>query len=114
MSKKFISKYLSNEDLKSISAKIEANTSGGDIELEYTGVNQGIELKTSGGDIDIKVPADFNAKAELKTSGGDVDCNLILNNVTKLSETKIDANINKGGKPLIAVTSGGDVSVYKE
>jgi len=95
-------------------AKIEANTSGGDIELEYTGVNQGIELKTSGGDIDIKVPADFNAKAELKTSGGDVDCNLILNNVTKLSETKIDANINKGGKPLIAVTSGGDVSVYKE
>jgi Toastrack DUF4097 len=95
-------------------AKIEASTSGGDIELEYTGVNQGIELKTSGGDIDIKVPSDFDAKAELRTSGGDVDCNLILNNVTKLSETKIDANINKGGKPLIAVTSGGDISVYKK
>jgi len=95
-------------------AKIEANTSGGDIELEYTGNNQGIELKTSGGDIDVRVPADFNAKAELKTSGGDVDCNLVLNNVTKLSETKIDANMNKGGKPLIAVTSGGDISVYKK
>jgi len=95
-------------------AKIEANTSGGDIELEYSGINQGIELKTSGGDIDIKVPADFNAKAELKTSGGDVDCNLTLNDIKKLSETKIDANINKGGKPLIAVTSGGDVTVYKK
>lgn len=95
-------------------AKIEANTSGGDIELEYTGVNQGIELKTSGGDIDVKVPTDFDAKAELKTSGGDVDCNLTLNNVSKLSETKIVANINKGGKPLIAVTSGGDISVYKK
>jgi DUF4097 and DUF4098 domain-containing protein YvlB len=95
-------------------AKIEASTSGGDIELEYTGVNQGIELKTSGGDIDVKVPADFDAKAELKTSGGDVDCNLTMNNVIKLSETKIDANINKGGKPLIAVTSGGDVTVYKK
>lgn len=95
-------------------AKIEASTSGGDIELEYTGVNQGIELKTSGGDIDVKIPADFDAKAELKTSGGDVDCNLTLNNVSKLSESKIDADINKGGKPLIAVTSGGDISVYKK
>ncbi|HMN25218.1 MAG TPA: DUF4097 family beta strand repeat-containing protein [Ignavibacteriaceae bacterium] len=95
-------------------AKIEASTSGGDIELEYTGINQGIELKTSGGDIDVKVPADFDAKAELKTSCGDVDCNLTLNNVSKLSESKIDANINKGGKPLIAITSGGDISVYKK
>lgn len=95
-------------------AMIEASTSGGDIELEYTGVNRGIELKTSGGDIDVKIPADFNAKAELKTSGGDVDCNLTLNNVSKLSESKIDADINKGGKPLIAVTSGGDISVYKK
>ena len=60
------------------------------------------------------MPADFDAKALLRTSGGDVDCNLVMNNVTKLSETKIDANINKGGKSLIAETSGGDVSVYKK
>jgi len=94
-------------------AKIDASTSGGDIDLEYTGVNKGIELKTSGGDIDIKVPRDFNAKAELRTSGGDVDCNLTLNAVRKLSETKIDADINNGGAPLIAITSGGDISVQK-
>ena len=80
--------------------------------VSYT--HLGIELKTSGGDIDVRVPADFDAKALLRTSGGDVDCNLVMNNVTKLSETKIDANINKGGKPLIAETSGGDVSVYKK
>ena len=95
-------------------ATIDANTSGGDIELEYTGTNKGIELKTSGGDIDVKVPQDFNAKAELRTSGGDVDCNLTLNNVKRLSETKIDANINNGGAPLIAITSGGDISVNKK
>lgn len=95
-------------------AKIEASTSGGDISVEYTGVNQGIELETSGGDIDVKVPADFNAKANLETSGGDVDCNLTLNDVKKLSDTEIIANINKGGKPLSASTSGGDVTVYKK
>ena len=95
-------------------AKIEASTSGGDITVEYTGVNQGIELSTSGGDIDVRVPSDFNAKVNLETSGGDVDCNLTLNDVKKLSDTKIIANINKGGNPLSASTSGGDVSVYKK
>lgn len=95
-------------------AKIEANTSGGDIDLDYTGINRGIELKTSGGDIAVKTPANFNAKAELKTSGGDVGCNLTLNNVSKLSETKVIGNINDGGAPLVAITSGGDITVYKK
>ena len=94
-------------------AKIEAITSGGDIEVEYTGINQGIECKTSGGDIDIKVPENFNANAQLKTSGGDVECRLKLNEVVKISDSKIEANINKGGNSLVAITSGGDITVYK-
>lgn len=95
-------------------AKIEANTSGGDIDLDYTGINKGIELKTSGSDIDIKVPVNFDAKAELRTSGGEVDCKFKLNNVIKLSETKVIGNINDGGAPLVAITSGGDITVYKK
>lgn len=95
-------------------AKIDASTSGGNIKVEYTGENQGIELSTSGGDIDVMVPADFNAKVDLSTSGGDVDCNLTLNDVKELDETEIRANINNGGKPLNASTSGGDVTVYKK
>lgn len=95
-------------------AKIDANTSGGDIQLEYTGVNKGIELKTSGGDIEIKVPEEFNADADLSTSGGDVECNLTLNNVKKLNDSKIIGSINKGGASLVAHTSGGDVIVKKK
>lgn len=95
-------------------AKIEANTSGGDIDLDYTGINKGIELKTSGGDIKIKAPVNFDANAELRTSGGDIDCKFKLNNVTKLSETKVIGTINNGAAPLIAITSGGDITVYKK
>lgn len=95
-------------------AKIDASTSGGDIELEYTGVNKSIELKTSGGDIDIKVPQNFNANVDLRTSGGDIMCRFKLNDVQKLSETKIIGSINNGGLPLIANTSGGDITVYKK
>lgn len=95
-------------------AKIDASTSGGDITVEYSGENQGIDLSTSGGDIDVKVPADFNARIDLSTSGGDVDCNLTLNDVKEMDETEIRGNINKGGKPLNASTSGGDVTVYKK
>lgn len=95
-------------------SKIEASTSGGDITVEYSGINQGMELETSGGHIEVKVPVDFDAKAHLETSGGEVDCNLTLNEVKRLSETEIIGNINKGGKPLTASTSGGDVSVIKK
>jgi DUF4097 and DUF4098 domain-containing protein YvlB len=95
-------------------SKIEANTSGGDIQLEYTGYNKGIELRTSGGDIDVKVPQDFSADVDLGTSGGEVDCNLTLNNVKKLNDSKIIGSINQGGAPLVAHTSGGDVSVNKK
>lgn len=95
-------------------AKINASTSGGDIELEYTGLNKSIELKTSGGDIDIKVPQNFNANVDLRTSGGDISCSFKLNDMKKLSETKVIGNINNGGLPLIANTSGGDITVYKK
>lgn len=95
-------------------AKIEANTSGGDIELEYNGINKSIELNTSGGNIDIKVPQNFDADVDLNTSGGDVECNLPLNNVKKLSETKVIGSLNKGGALLTAHTSGGDITVYKK
>lgn len=103
----------SGGDIKIFSndASIDAKTSGGDISLEYTGQNKGIELRTSGGDIDLIVPSDFSAKVELSTSGGDVSCNFKLNNVEKMSRTRIIGEINKGGNRLIATTSGGDIEV---
>lgn len=92
-------------------ASIEAKTSGGDIDVEYTGINKGIDLSTSGGDIEVKLPQNFNADVDLGTSGGDVDCDITLNNVKKLSETKIIGSLNKGGNLIKAHTSGGDISV---
>lgn len=106
----------SGGDIKlfSANAKVSASTSGGDITFEYNGSNQGIELTTSGGDIHLKVPSDFNASAKLYTSGGDIECGLTSNNVKKISSTKFEADINKGGNPLICKTSGGDIVVSKK
>ncbi|MFZ2323666.1 MAG: DUF4097 family beta strand repeat-containing protein [Ignavibacteriaceae bacterium] len=95
-------------------AKIDANTSGGDIDIEYMGTNKGIELKTSGGDIKIKVPQNIDADVDLRTSGGDVECNMNLNNVKRLSDSKIIGSLNKGGVPLNAHTSGGDITLSRK
>ena len=99
--------------LKGTNSKIHAETSGGDIDLEYWGVNKGIDLSTSGGDIYIKVPADFNASVRLATSGGEVSSEIGVNNVKKMSSHKLEGELNKGGSPLNATTSGGDVVVSK-
>lgn len=95
-------------------AKISASTSGGDIKLDYAGENLGIDLSTSGGDILVKLPSSFDASMELSTSGGDVSCNLTINNASKLSEHKIVADLNNGGKAFYAHTSGGDINVVKK
>ena len=94
-------------------SKIYAETSGGNIKLNYTGENKGIELSTSGGDIEIYLPADFNASAKLSSSGGRISCDFRGNNAVKISSSKFEADINKGGNPLYAKTSGGNIEVSK-
>lgn len=101
-------------EMKGGNAKIDASTSGGDVKLDYSGENLGIDLSTSGGNITVYVPADFNAKANLKTSGGDISCELTTNNVIKISSSRFEADLNKGGKSLICRTSGGDIEVKRK
>jgi hypothetical protein len=103
-----------NIKLSGKDVKIKAHTSGGNIEVEYLGENKGIELSTSGGSIRIKVPADFNASAKLQTSGGDIDSDFKGNNAVKISSSRFEADINKGGNPLVAKTSGGDIKLIKQ
>ncbi|MFZ0453817.1 MAG: DUF4097 family beta strand repeat-containing protein [Ignavibacteriaceae bacterium] len=95
-------------------SKIKAETSGGSISLDYSGVNKGIYLSTSGGGIRIALPEDFNASAKLHTSGGGISCELTANNARKISHTEFIADLNKGGNPLYAETSGGSISVAKK
>jgi DUF4097 and DUF4098 domain-containing protein YvlB len=101
-------------NLKGSDSKIKASTSGGDVYLDYEGKNNGIELSTSGGDIQIKLPQDFDASAKMHTSGGDISCQLTANNAKKISSTRFEADLNKGGNPLYAETSGGDIEVRKK
>jgi DUF4097 and DUF4098 domain-containing protein YvlB len=94
-------------------SRIYAETSGGNIELTYKGENKGIELGTSGGDIEINLPEDFNASAKLSSSGGKISCDFKGTNAVKISSSKFEADINKGGNPLYAKTSGGNIEVSK-
>jgi DUF4097 and DUF4098 domain-containing protein YvlB len=101
-------------NLKGSNSKIKASTSGGDIYLDYNGTNEGISLSTSGGDIQIRLPNDFNASAKMHTSGGEISCELTANNAKKISSTKFEADLNNGGNPLYAETSGGDIDILKK
>jgi DUF4097 and DUF4098 domain-containing protein YvlB len=111
-----LSAYTSGGGIKLVGSngKIDASTSGGDVELEYTGQNKGIHLETSGGDINIKLPPDFSANARLSTSGGSIHCDFPGNNVTNISSSKYEADLNKGGNELVAKTSGGDITVSRK
>ena len=94
-------------------SKIYAHTSGGDITLNYKGENKGLDISTSGGSIKLMLPEDFNASARLSTSGGSITCSLNTTNISKITSSKFEADLNKGGTKLVARTSGGDIEVLK-
>lgn len=101
-------------NLRGSESSIKASTSGGDIYLDYKGINKGIALSTSGGDIQIRLPENFNASAKMHTSGGDISCDLTANHAKKISSTRFEADLNDGGNPLYAETSGGDIDIIKK
>ena len=103
-----------NITLKGTDSKIDASTSGGEIKLNYSGENLGINLFSSGGDIAVKLPAGFNAHADLHASGGDISCSFKGSNVTKISSSKYEADLNNGGKTLYVKTSGGDIDISQQ
>ena len=92
-------------------SKIYAHTSGGSIRINYTGVNKGMDLSTSGGDITLHVPQDINASINFRTSGGDISNNIKTSSIVELSDHKMIADLNSGGKSITAVTSGGDIRI---
>ena len=99
--------------LKGKNSKISAHTSGGDVSITYVGENKGIDIGTSGGSIKLRLPEDFNASAKLSTSGGSITCTLNTTNISKITSSKFEADLNKGGNQLVAKTSGGDIEVLK-
>jgi hypothetical protein len=99
--------------LKGKNSKISAHTSGGDVDITYSGDNKGIDIGTSGGSIILRLPEDFDASARLSTSGGSITCTLNTTNISKITSSKFEADLNKGGNQLVAKTSGGDIEVVK-
>ncbi len=98
-------------DLKDVSGKINSSTSGGDISLVYIGENEGIELYTSGGDIKISVPDDFSADINLKTVGGEIQVDLENLRDVQTSRFSFTASAGNPEYPLIAKTTGGDITI---
>ncbi|HTE41317.1 MAG TPA: DUF4097 family beta strand repeat-containing protein [Steroidobacteraceae bacterium] len=97
--------------LKEIDSKLVAHTSGGDVDVFMVGANRGVDVSTSGGDITLHVPTDFKAAVSARTSGGDVDCDLPVESIEKFKHSRLEGKINGGGEPLVAKTSGGDITI---
>jgi len=93
--------------------KIEAVTAGGNVNVEYSGKNEGIKLNTVGGNIKLKLPENFSANVKLSTFGGSVKCELNMTKIIKEKESIIEAEINGGGEEINCSTMGGNITIYK-
>jgi DUF4097 and DUF4098 domain-containing protein YvlB len=116
-------------------AKLEANTSGGSIEigeardtvLAHTSAGsitanfsaqpqEDCRLTTSGGGIQVKLAEKLAFDIEARTSGGRVTTELPVT-ITVVGEHKAEGlrgKLNGGGKALILKTSAGNIAIKKQ
>jgi DUF4097 and DUF4098 domain-containing protein YvlB len=89
---------------------IEADTSGGPIDVILQGTNRGISASTSGGGITIRVPTNTAASIDAATSGGSVTSDLPIARSSS-EERSIKGTLNGGGPLIKARTSGGGIRI---
>lgn len=97
--------------MREIDGAISAKTSGGNIAVHSGGRNAGIDAETSGGDIDLMVLPDITADVDASTSGGEVVCDLPIMMEGNVKETKVKGKINGGGPVIRARSSGGNIHI---
>jgi DUF4097 and DUF4098 domain-containing protein YvlB len=96
-----------------VDGMISANTSGGSVRCSLVGANRGISATTSGGDIDLTLPAGTTGNVEASTSGGDVTSDLPIRAAVR-KDGRLEGDLNGGGPPIRARTSGGSISLRSE
>lgn len=98
-------------ELNFINGRVKGGTSGGNVIVKVSGDNKGIEAETSGGDIDIYVKEGVGADIEAETTGGSVDCDLPVTVRGKVRDSELHGKINGGGNTIRANTSGGSIRI---
>jgi hypothetical protein len=102
-----------NVEIHSVDGRVKAGTSGGSIVIRVSGENKGIEAETSGGDIDLFVKESFKADIDAETSGGSVDCDLPVTVRGKVKDSELHGKMNGGGNHVRLGTSGGSIRIAK-
>lgn len=102
-----------NVEVRAVDGRVKVGTSGGSIVIRVSGENKGIEAETSGGDIDLFVKEDIKADIDAETSGGSVDCDLPVTVRGKVRDSELHGKINGGGNVIQLETSGGSIHIAK-
>ncbi|MEW6061720.1 MAG: DUF4097 family beta strand repeat-containing protein [Bacteroidota bacterium] len=102
-----------NVEVRSVDGRVKVGTSGGSIVIRVSGENKGIEAETSGGDIEVFVKESIQANVDAETSGGSVDCDLPVTVKGKVRDSELRGKINGGGNVIKLETSGGNIHIAK-
>jgi DUF4097 and DUF4098 domain-containing protein YvlB len=97
-------------DLRHMDCSLEANTSGGSLNAQMTGVGKYLRLSASAGNISIELPAQKGLDLNLRAEN--------INHPEKISgfsgeweKSHINGSVNGGGIPVDVHASSGDIEL---
>lgn len=99
--------------LLNVDGRIKGNSSGGSVKVSLVGANREISATTSGGSIEISLPRGTSGNVKATTSGGGISSDLPLSSVEQ-KEGRLQGELNGGGPPIYAHTSGGSITLRLE
>ncbi len=92
------------------SEEVRARTSGGSIRVRFDD-EPGGHLETSGGGIEVELPEGEGVRLDARTSGGTVEIDPALEARGRIEPTRVQADLDGGGRRLRLETSGGNITV---
>lgn len=99
-------------EVDEVHGRVRADTSGGRIAIAYVGPDaSNVNADTSGGSIKIGLDPEGSYNLKADTSGGGVSLSDLEINASKMSRNHISGEINGGGTPVRADTSGGSIRI---
>ena len=103
--------FLPNKDISrlSLSASLDASTSGGNIAVEIKEAGKYVKRRNSGGRIDLRIPK--NAGFTLRINAEKIKTDALSNFSGSLKENEIDGSVNGGGIPVTVNAGGGRINL---
>lgn len=100
-------------ELKDFSGKIDAETTAGDVFINFKVLKDYVDIHSTSGGIELVLPHNSGFYLESKSTSGDIECDFPISLEGKLSDKNIRGRVGQEKNKIVLSTVSGDIEISK-